>query len=338
MIFRSSSQFKRRITISIGLLILIYFTGSLGYVLIEGLTFLDALFMTTITITTVGYGLVTDLSLAGTIYTIILIIGGTGTVAYILINIGDFILSEFLLGRLEKRRNNKMIKKLKNHYIICGLGRVGMEIAYELKSNGINFIVIDKAEEPVQTCSENNWPCLKGDASNDEILTEAGIKRAVVLFAALDTDSENVYVTLSAKSLNPDIFVVARAAVQETISKLEKAGADRVVSPQIIGGRRMAIMALKPSISDFFDTLMQTEEAEINLAEIEIKPKSRINGLTISKAGNKYGIDALIISVLKKGEKISVDKASGNTLIKVGYKLIAIGTAEQIKQLENLSC
>jgi len=305
--------------------------------IIEGLSLLNALFMTTITITTVGYGLKEELSTAGTIYTIILIIGGTGTVAYILINIGDFVLSEFLLGRLEKRRNKKMIRKLKNHYIICGLGRVGMEIAYELSNNKSDFVIIDNAEEPIEICNGNNWLCLKGDASADEVLLEAGINKAKGLFSALDTDSGNVYVTLSAKSLNPGIFVVARAAIQETISKLEKAGADRVVSPQIIGGRRMAAMALRPSISDFFDTIMQTEEAEISLAEIEIKPKSRLDGLTIGEVGKKYKIDALIISVLEKGEKISVNKASGNTLIGSRHKLIAIGTPDQIKQLEELS-
>lgn len=305
--------------------------------LIEDLDFLDALFMTTITITTVGYSLVKELSIAGTVFTIILIISGTGTAAYMLINIGDFVLSEFLMGRLEKRRNIKMMERLKNHYIICGLGRVGIEIAYELKNNRIDFIVIDNAEEPAGVCNENSWLCIKGDATNDDVLLEAGIDRARVLFAALDTDSENVYVTLSAKSLNPDIFVVARATIHETIGKLEKAGADRVVSPQIIGGRRMAAMALRPSISDFLDTIMQTEEAEIRLEEIEIKPKSRIDGLTISEAGGKYGIDALIISILEKGEKISVNKASGNTLISAGHKLISIGTPDQIKRLEDLA-
>ncbi len=337
MRFKNLSQFTKRLITSIILLILVYFLGSLGYMIIEDLNFLDALFMTTITITTVGYSLIKELSVAGTIYTIILIICGTGAVAYMLINIGDFVLSEFLFGRIEKRRNIKIMEKLKNHYIICGLGRVGMEIAYELRNKEIDFIVIDNAKEPIKICNENKWLCLDGDASNDDVLLEASIDRAGVLFAALDTDSENVYVTLSAKSLNPDIFVVARATIHETISKLEKAGADRVVSPQIIGGRRMAAMALHPAISDFFDTIMQTEEAEIRLEEIEIKPKSRIDGLTISETGKKYGIDALIISVLEKGEKISVNKASGDTLILSGHKLIAIGTPDQIKQLEELS-
>ena len=334
---KNLSQLSRRIIISGGALILIYFLGSIGYMLIEDLTFLDALFMTTITITTVGYGLIKDLSTAGTIYTILLIIGGTGTAAYILINIGDFVLSEFLLGRFDKRRNNKMIQRIKDHYIICGLGRVGMEIAAELVTNKIDFLVLDKSDEPMEICQENNWLCLKGDASNDETLLEAGIKRATGLFAALDTDSENVYVTLSAKALNPEIFVVARATIHETIGKLEKAGADRVVSPQIIGGRRMAAMALQPSVCDFMDTLMKTEDVEIQLAEIEILPKSKIDNKTIKDAGGKFEIEALIVSVLEKGENISVKKASGDMMMKAGQKLIAIGTKEQISQLKKLA-
>ena len=334
---KNLSQLSRRIIISVGALILIYFLGSVGYMLIEDLTFLDALFMTTITITTVGYGLIKDLSTAGTIYTILLIIGGTGTAAYILINIGDFVLSEFLLGRFDKRRNNKMIQRIKDHYIICGLGRVGMEIAAELVTNKIDFLVLDNSDEPMEICQENNWLCLKGDASNDENLLEAGIKRATGLFAALDTDSENVYVTLSAKALNPEIFVVARATIHETIGKLEKAGADRVVSPQIIGGRRMAAMALQPSVCDFMDTLMKTEDVEIQLAEIEIQLKSKIDNMTIKDAGGKFEIEALIVSVLEKGENISVKKASGDMMMKAGQKLIAIGTKDQILQLKKLA-
>ncbi len=337
MRFKNLSQLSRRLIISVGALILIYFLGSVGYMLIEDLTFLDALFMTTITITTVGYGLVKELSMAGTIYTILLIIGGTGTVAYILINVGDFVLSEFLFGRVEKRRNVKMIKRRKDHYIICGLGRVGMEIAAELVASKIDFIIVDNADEPIKLCQEHNWLCLKGDASNDEILIEAGIKRAKGLFAALDTDSENVYVTLSAKSLNPEIFVIARATIHETMGKLEKAGADRVVSPQIIGGRRMAAMALQPSVCDFMDTLMRTEEVEMQLAEIEIRLKSRIDKMTIKEASGKFRIEALIVSVLEKGENISVTKASGSVMMKAGQKLIAIGTKDQIAQLKKLA-
>jgi voltage-gated potassium channel len=337
MRFKNLPRFPRRIITSIIILISVYFLGSLGYMIIENMSFLDSVFMTTITITTVGYGVVKELSTAGMIFTILLIIIGTGTAAYILINLADYILSEILLGRIEKRRKIKMISKLKNHYIICGLGRVGIEIANELAQNKIEFIVVDHADEPIETARRNKWLYIQGNASNDETLLETQIASAKGLFAALDTDSENVYVTLSAKSLNPSIFIVARATVFETVSKLEKAGADRVVSPQIIGGRRMASMALQPSVCDFLDTIMQTEETEIKLAEIEIQPKSRIDGITIRESGKKYGIEALIISVIEKGEKISVKKASGNTDMKAGYKIIAIGTSSQIKRLTELA-
>lgn len=230
-----------------------------------------------------------------------------------------------------------MILKLKNHYIICGLGRVGSEIAAELSCRNIDFVIIDKADSVIEFAKQNNWLYIQGDASNDETLLEAQIKVARGLFAALDTDAENVYITLSAKSLNPSIFIVSRAMVHETISKLEKAGADKVVSPQIIGGRRMVDMALQPSICDFLDTIMQTEENEIKLAEIEIKENCRIDGINIREAGEKYGIEALIISVIEKGEKISVKKASGHTNMKQGHKIIAIGTGDQIKYLTELA-
>lgn len=230
-----------------------------------------------------------------------------------------------------------MISKLKDHYIICGLGRVGLEIAGELSANNKDFIVIDKADNAIETAKQNNWLYIQGDASDDDTLIEARIKEARCLFAALDTDAENVYITLSAKSLNPSIFIVARAMVHETVSKLEKAGADKVVSPQIIGGRRMADMALQPSICDFLDTLMKVEENEIKLAEIEIKENSRIDGMSIREAGTKYGIEALIISVIEKGEKISVKKAGGDTSMMHGHKIIAIGTGDQIKHLTDLA-
>ena len=331
------SQFSKRIITSIIILLSIYFLGSAGYMIIEDMSLLDAFFMTTITITTVGYGVVKDLSRAGIIYTIILIVTGTGMAAYILINLTDFILSEFLLGRIEKRRAGKMISKYKDHYIICGLGRVGFEIAKELASKKIDFLVLDQAEEPIEKARQNNWLYIQGDASDDENLMEAGIKKAKGLFAALDTDSENVYVTLSAKSLNPSIFVLARATIQETTGKLEKAGADRVVSPQVIGGRRMAAMALQPSVCDFLDTLMRTGDIEMQLAEIDIKSGSRLDNITLSEAVKKYSIESLIISILGKGEKVSVKKADGDTKIKGGKKLIAVGTGDQIMELKDLA-
>ncbi len=334
---KTNFQYFKRIGIPIGILIVLYFLGSLGYMVIEDMAPLDALFMTTITITTVGYGVIKELSTAGVIFTIFFIIIGTGIAAYILINIADFILSEFLLGRMEARRITKMIAKLKKHYIICGLGRVGLEIANELQRNKVNFIVIDNADEPIDICRGNNWLYIKGDASDDDILLDAGIKESKGLFATLDTDSENVYITLSAKSLNPYIFVVSRATAQETISKLEKAGADRVLSPQVLGGRRMAAMALQPLVTDFLDTIMGSENIEVRLLEIEIEEGSQLDGRTINEASREYDLGALIISVIEAGEKTTYNKPNANTILSAGQNIIAIGTKEQIQRLSDLA-
>lgn len=230
-----------------------------------------------------------------------------------------------------------MINKLRNHYIICGLGRVGLEIATELSHNQAEFIVIDNAQQPIETCKENNWLYIQGDASNDDILLDANIKEARSLFDALDTDSENVYITLSAKSLNPGIFVVARATAQETISKLEKAGADRVLSPQIIGGRRMAAMAMQPLVTDFLDTVMGTENIEVRLLEIKIEDSCSLDGKTIREASEKFDLGALIIAVIEPGKKTTYSKPAADTLLSAGQSLIAIGTKEQIQMLSNLA-
>ncbi|MFC2159888.1 potassium channel family protein [Actinomycetota bacterium] len=330
-------QFSKRILLSALVLIVIYIIGFTGYMIIEDMTLLDAIFMTTITITTVGYGVIKELSQEGTIFTIILIIIGTGAAAYIIINLADFLLSEFLLGRLHRRRMAKMISKLKKHYIICGLGRVGNNIALELQKDNSGFIVIDNADEPIEICKSNNWAFIQGDASTDEILLEAGIKRAKAIFATLHTDPENVYITLSSKALNRNIFVVARAKALETISRLEMAGADRVVSPQIIGGKRMVALAKQPTVIDFLDTLLSTEDIEISLAEIEIEPGSKIDGITIKEANQLYQFEAMIVSIIEKSHKVMVNKASANTLIKAGHKLIVVGAIEQIQKLSELA-
>ena len=330
-------NYSKRILVSVIILVVIYIIGFTGYIIIEDMTLLDAVFMTTITITTVGYGVIKELSPAGIIFTIALIIIGTGSTAYIIINLADFLLSEFLLGRFQRRRETKMISKLKNHYIICGLGRVGNNIALELDKDKSDFIVIDNADEPIEVCKNNNWLSIQGDASSDETLQEAGIEKAKAIFATLHTDPENVYIALSSKALSPDIFVVARAKALETISKLEKAGADRVVSPQIIGGRRMVALAKQPTVVDFLDTLLGTEELEVSLAELEVEPGAKIDGITIKEASQKYHLGALIVSVIEKGLKVIVNKANGNTLIKAGHRLIVVGTKEQIQQLSELS-
>jgi voltage-gated potassium channel len=327
----------RKVAVPIILLVVIYIAGTIGYMIIEKWSFLEALFMATITVTTVGYTLVRDLSSFGMIYTIVFIIVSTGTAAYLVISIADFIVQTFLLGSFQGRRVKKMISKLKNHYIICGFGRVGREIAKTLNKENIRFVIIDKDEEAIAECDKNGWLYIKGDAATDEILIEAGIERAKGMLAAVGDDSENIYSVLSAKALNPNIYIVARASKKDAIGKLKKAGAERVITPEIIGARRMASLVLQPAVCDFLDGITRDKTIQLELAEIEIYPKSKIDNITIRDAGEKYSFGALIISVVDAGDKLSIIKASGDTVLKEGQKLIAIGTKDQIQELNNLA-
>ena len=327
----------RKITIPLIILGAIYLLGTIGYMVIEKWSFLEALFMATITVTTVGYTLIRDLSTFGMIYTILFIIVSTGTAAYLVISTADLVVQTFLLGSFQGRRVKKMISKLKNHYIICGFGRVGKEIAKTFSKGNIRFVAIDKNEEALSECEKNGWLCLKGDATTDEILIEAGIERAKGMLAAVGDDSENIYSILSAKALNPNIYIVARASKKDAIGKLKKAGAERVITPEIIGARRMASLVLQPAVCDFLDGITRDKTIELELAEIEIYPKSKIDNITIREAGEKYGFGALIISVVDSGDKLSIIKASGDTVLKGGQKLIAIGTKDQIQELNNLA-
>jgi voltage-gated potassium channel len=328
---------RRRIVIPIIILIAIYLLGTLGYMLIEKWSFLQSLFMSTITVSTVGLATGSELSKTGMLYTVFFIIISTGTAAYIVINTADLVVQNFLMGNFEGRRLKKMISRLKNHYIICGFGRVGDEIAKALEKQNIPFVVIDKSEEFEAECQKNNWLYIRGDATEDEILEEANIKDARGLLAAIGEDSENIYTVLSAKSLNPGMIIVARASSQEAKNKLKKAGADRIITPEIIGAQRMASLVLQPAVVGFLDGVLRTEKLEMELAEIEVKPGSRVANMSIKDASKKYKFGALIISIVDVGEEFSLIKASGDTIFREGHKLIAIGTKEQIQELNDLS-
>src|ERR1700693_3380076 len=214
--------------------------GVFGYMVIEGWSFIDALFMTVITISTVGYREVRPLSLHGEVFTIFFILVGVGSFFYIITTLAEYILSGHLKGNLEKKRMKNQIAKLRNHYSICGFGRVGQEVAKELKREGVNFVIIDNQPAAIQRCEQVGYLYIEGTASDDQSLIDAGVMNASGLVPATDSDAENVYITLSVKSMRKDLYVVARASTQEAGQKLLKASADRVISPYSIGGKRIA--------------------------------------------------------------------------------------------------
>lgn len=319
------------------LLVSIITLGVAGFMIIEGWSFLDALYMTVITIATVGYREVHPLSTAGTVFVIVLIVLGVGTFLYIITSLSEYIVAGHLVGAMGRRKMKKGIDALENHYIICGFGRVGLQVALELKREGMPFVVVDSNADAIQRCVEHAYLYLEGDASNDEVLREAGIERAKGLVTATDSDADNVYVTLSAKNIRDDLFVVARANLEDSEQKLLKAGADRVLSPYSIGGRRLASLLLRPAVVEFLDVVMHSTEIELLMEEVVVHKKSPFVGATMSEARIKCITGANILAIKKKGERGMTVNPSSDIIIEPGDKLVAFGTREQLKELEGLT-
>ena len=254
--------------------------GTAGYMAIERWSFFDALFMTVTTVTTVGYREVRPLDTEGRIFTILLVLFGVGTAFYLLTTFVAFVIEGDLGAALGLTRMKSRIEQLSDHYILCGFGRVGEEIAREFAERGLPFVVVENNPDTTPHAVEAGYLLVEGDATSDEMLEQAGVRRAKVLLAASDSDSGNTYITLTAKALNPDIFVVARAGKRGSESRAVRAGADRVISPYVLSGRRMALSAIQPNMVDFIETLAIRNADQI-LAEIEVTDDSGLIGLHV---------------------------------------------------------
>jgi voltage-gated potassium channel len=322
---------SRRVLWGAGALVAIIAIGATGYIAIEGWSFLDSLYMTIITITTVGYTEVHPLTTGGRIFSIFLIIGGVGGALYAVTGIIQYIVEGNLGTTWGRRKMKDRITKLKGHFILCGFGRVGEEIARTFKAEEVSFVVIDNKPECAAQVEQAGYLYLQGDATRDEVLREAGIERARGLVAAVGTDTDNTYITLSARGLCPDLFIEARASSEEAGTKLKRAGADRIVYPQSIGGRRMAMLALRPAVVDFIDTVAYSRGREMQLENVDIGLNSRLIGVTIKAARSETGITAL--AMRKKNGTLLSNPADEET-IDDGDQLIVIGTKQQLATLE----
>ncbi len=327
------SSHVKRIAI---LFILITIIGILGYMLIEGWSFTDALYMTLMTISTVGFNEVHPLSPAGRFYTNFVIVIGVGAFLYTMAMFAEYIIAGHFHGALERRKMKKKIDAMDGHYIICGFGRVGFQVAQELDRDNVNFVVIDNNPKAVKHCIDLNYLVIEGNASEDEILREAGIMRARGLVTATDSDADNVYVTLSAKSLKSKLFVVSRATNDEAEHKLLKAGANRVISPYRLGGHRLASLLTRPTVVEFMDVIMQKTDIELIMEDIHIQASSAFSGKTVLEARTMC-IAGVNILAVKKGVKGITASPSPDTLIERGDSLVVLGTREQLKELEDIS-
>jgi voltage-gated potassium channel len=325
---------RQRFLRVIGALFLVVATGVIGYMAIEGWSFLDALYMTITTISTVGYKEIHELSTAGMIFSIVLIIGGVGVLFYTLTTVAQYLLEGQLANILGRRRMKEKISKLKGHIILCGYGQVGREVARVFKGEGTPFIVVDLDQEALAKAASDGYLYLQGNATSDAVLQEAGIHQARGLVAALGSDADNVYVTLSARGLRPDLFIVARGCADESESKLTRAGADRTISPHRLGGRHMAMLALRPLVVDFLDTAVHSRDHELVLEELKVGSSSPLAGVTI-KEGQQYSGGTAILAVKKRDGSL-LTHPSPETLLELGDELVIIGTREQLRALEGL--
>jgi voltage-gated potassium channel len=319
-------------------LIIIIVFGTAGYMFLLGWPFLDALYMTIITITTVGYKEVHDLgnNPVGQVWTMLLLLIGVGTLFYAAVSFVELVVEGTVRGYFGRRRVKTEIDKLNGHYILCGYGRVGRQVAREFTAEGVSFVVVDQQESSVEECVQEGHLALLGDASDDATLEEAGIRRAKGLVAAVDSDADNVFVVLSARKINPDLHIVARASSDESAAKLEIAGADRTLSPYAVGGRRLASLATQPLIVDFLDIVTRGEKGiEFRLEEFGVPKQSYLANHTIGQLqiGEKTG--AMILAIRTSEGKFDTTPSAQHT-IRPGDTLIVLGTSGQVDRLEAL--
>jgi voltage-gated potassium channel len=335
-VFGSRTDAIRRIRRAIGLLAVITVAGTLGYIVLEGWSFIDALYMTIITVGTIGFGEVNTLDTTGRIWTMALIISGVGALGYATTSVVALAVEGTVRGYFRERRMRAEIDKLNAHYVLCGFGRVGRQVAQEFTIDNVPFVVVDQDPARVEDCLEWGFCAVLGEASEDAVLEEAGTRRARGLVAAVDSDADNVFVVLSARKINPDLHIVARASSDESAAKLEIAGADRTLSPYAVGGRRLAALATQPLIVDFLDIVTRGEKGiEFRLEEFGVPKESPLANHTIGELqiGEKTG--AMVLAIRTSEGKFDTTPSAQDE-IHPGDTLIVLGTNDQVTRLEAL--
>lgn len=323
---------SKKLVIGLVIIFSIIMGGTIGYMLIEGWTFFDSFYMTIITISTTGFKELKPLSTPGMILTVFLIITGVVSIAYTG-GRGLQLLVESQI--LRRKRMTKMLDNVSNHYIICGFGRMGSQIAEHLLEQNLDFVVVENEPHNVIKLNELDYLYIDGDATDDDALVKAGVARAKGLVAVLSTDAENVFTTLSARELNEKIFIVARAIDEGTGGKLKKAGADRVVKPYELGGNKMVQLLLRPGVTDFIEGIARRRDVDISLEQIIVCKGSKLVGLTLAESPIRSELNIIIIAIDKSKGKFVYNPQS-SAKIEEEDKLIAIGQVENLNKLNGL--
>ena len=326
-----------RLLLPLSLVLVIIGVGTLGYHwlwLEVGGTWMDALFMTVTTITTIGYGEVKPLTTAGRLFTMALALTGIGSLFYMLGVVMEYLVSVRLADPMGRRRMERRIRELSGHVIVAGLGRVGRQAALELHAAGTSFVVVDPNEPSIQQAAERGYLALVGDATADEVLERAGIRRARGLIATTGSDATNLYIVLSARVLNSELYIVARAADEAGVTKLARAGANRAVSPYAIGGHRLAHLMLSPAVVDFFETALRRGNDTLAIEDLAMPADSPCVGRTLDNLNIRRTTGATVLAILRDGNPTV--SPSGDLTLAAADHLLALGTGDQLRRLEKL--
>jgi voltage-gated potassium channel len=322
----------RRVRIGLGALVLVLVAGTVGYLLF-GFDLIDALFQTVITVSTVGFNTPHPLDSGSRIFTIVLILVGVGTALYTFSSVLEVLIEGHMRDLVRRRKMERDIHRMERHVIVCGWGRVGREVAQFLANAGKEVVVIDRDPERLSGVTHAS---VSGDATDDEVLQQAGIDRAATLIAALDSDAGNLYLTMASRSMRPDIQIIARVRTESSEPKLLRAGADRVVNPQLLGGDRMASFVLQPHVVDFVDVVMHDGTLKFRLEELAVSAGSPLAGSTLRSVNLRDRTGALVLAI-RRPDGTFITNPSTEDAIEAGDVLISVGTAEQLGALAAFS-
>jgi voltage-gated potassium channel len=324
-----------RLRISLILLFAIIFAGTTGYSVFEDMPVFDAFYMTVITISTVGFSEIKPLSQVGRIITVIVIVSGISVLTYTLGQVARIFVEGELRNILGRRKLEKQISKLNDHYIICGFGRIGTVISRELSDENISFVVIEQDSEKVKQLEEDHFLYLNMDATSEEALLQAEIQKARGIVTAVKSDADNVFITLTARGLRPDIFVLARASDVKNESKILKAGASRVVCPYLLGGKRMAQILKKPTVVDFIDSAMMDSRLGLSMEEAVVGPASELIGKTLidSQIRQRFGV---IIVAIKKPTNEMIFNPTPTEKLESEDTIVVIGKKEDLERMNEV--